>query len=177
MAFGTIYGSGVDFTQIDEPLNTDTGGYNQFVETGSGFAPGTIMIGSDGSAFIYVTFGTGGATGNGYVLTYDADFEAVMVTTSNDAFGAPVGVAQAAATADQLGWLQIYGYSNVFGVQSALANNPVAASGTGLVDDAGAAGTLYIDGMIFTAAVSSGGNALTAAYLNWPKYSTVPAVA
>ena len=135
------------------------------------------MFGSDGSAFIYVQFGTGGATGLGYTCNISPAFEAVMATSSNDAFGAPVGVAQAAASEDDFGWLQVLGPCQVFGVASALANNPVAATSGGIVDDAGAAGTLYIDGMIFTTAVGSGGNALAAAYLNWPAYSTVPAVA
>lgn len=175
MSFATLYGSGVDFSAIFTPPTPGDYNYGQEPD----FAPGTIMFGSDGSAFVYVSFGTGGSDGAGYVCLIDpTDYSAVMVTTSNDAFGAPVGVAQGEAAADDYGWLQVLGPCQVFGVASALANNPVAATATdGVVDDAGAAGTLYIDGMIFTTAVGSGGNALAAAYLNWPVFSTVPAVA
>lgn len=173
MSFGTLYGSGVNFSQIDTAPEDNTG-YAQDVELGSGFAPGTIMFGSDGSAFIYVSFGTGGSTGNGYVCTYDDTYEAVMVTSSNDALGAPVGVAQAAATSGQYGWLQVLGYTNIFGVASALANGRLATTATaGVVDDAGSVGTLYVQGMIFTTAVDSGGNALTAGFVSWPVYQQV----
>ncbi|TCL70540.1 hypothetical protein [Rhizobium sp. BK251] len=172
MAFNTLYGSGVNFSAIFTPPSA--GEYNYPSEPD--FAPGQIMFGSDGSAFIYVEFGTGGATGLGYTLNISPAFEAVMSTSSNDAFGAPVGVAQATAAAGDFGWLQVFGPCQVFGVVSALANNPVAATTGGIVDDAGAAGTLYIDGMIFTTAVGSGGNALAAAFLSWPKYSTVPSL-
>lgn len=173
MPFATLYGSGVDFSAIFTPPSPGDYNYGQEPD----FALGEIKFGSDGSAFVYVQFGTGGATGAGYTCNISPAFEAVMATSSNDAFGAPVGVAQGVAADEDYGWLQVYGPCQVFGVASALANNPVAATSGGIVDDAGAAGTLYIDGMIFTTAVGAGGNALAAAYLNWPKYSTVPAVA
>lgn len=174
MAFGTLYGAGIDFSEIFTPPSEGDRNYGAQPT----FALGQIMFGSDGSAFIYVQFGTGGSTGLGYVCNISPAFEAVMATASNDAFGAPVGVAQGVAVEDDYGWLQLYGPCQVFGVASALANNPVAATATaGVVDDGGAAGTLYINGMIFTTAVGAGGNALAAAYLNWPVYSTVPTTA
>lgn len=171
MAFATLYGSGVDFTSIFTPPSP--GDYNYGAEPD--FAVGTLMFGSDGTAFIYVEFGTGGATGLGYVCNLNpATYEAVMTDTGNDALGVRVGVAQAEAAAGDFGWLQVLGPCQVFGVASALANGRLAATATdGVVDDAGAAGTLYIDGMIFTTAVGGGGNALAAADLNWPAYSTV----
>ncbi len=168
MAFGTLYGSGVNFSQIDTAPEDNTG-YAQDVDTGSGFAPGTIMFGSDGTAFLYVSFGTGGSTGLGYACTWDADYEAVMLTTSNDNLGVPVGVAQAAATAGQYGWLQVLGYGQAFGVASALANGRLAATATGgIIDDAGSVGTFYLQGLVFTTAVGGGGNALAPCYINWP---------
>lgn len=171
MAFGTLYGAGIDFTSVFTPPSA--GDYNYGAQPD--FAVGTLMFGSDGTAFVYVQFGTGGATGLGYVCNLNpATYEAVMTSTSNDLLGARVGVAQAVAAEDDYGWLQVLGPCQVFGVVSALANNRVAATGTGgIVDDAGAAGTLYIDGLIFTTAVGGGGNALAAADLNWPAYSTV----
>lgn len=171
MAFGTLYGSGVKFTDVFTPPSP--GDYNYGAQPA--FEVGTIMFGSDGTAFIYVKFGTGGSTGLGYVCNINpATYEAVMTDTGNDALGVRVGVAQAAAAAGDYGWLQVLGACQVFGVASALANNRVAATATdGVVDDAGAVGTLYIQGMIFTTAVGSGGNALAAADLNWPAYQQV----
>lgn len=171
MAFPTIYGSGVNFSQIFTPPSA--GDYNYGAQPA--FEVGTLMFGSDGTAFVYVQFGTGGATGAGYVCDLNpATYEAVMTSTSTDLLGGRVGVAQAAAAEDDYGWLQVLGPCQVFGVASALANNRVAATATGgVVDDAGAVGTLYIQGLIFTTAVGSGGNALAAADLNWPAYQQV----
>ncbi len=171
MAFPTLYGAGVNFSEVFTPPSP--GDYNYGAQPA--FDAGTIMFGSNGTAFIYVQFGTGGATGLGYVCNLNpATYEAVMTSTSNDLLGARVGVAQAEAAEDDYGWLQVLGPCQVFGAASALANNRVAATATGgVVDDGGAAGTLYIDGLIFTTAVGAGGNALAAADLNWPAYSTV----
>jgi hypothetical protein len=171
MAFGTLYGPGVKFTDVFTP--PAVGDYNYGEQPA--FEVGTLMFGSDGTAFIYVEFGTGGATGLGYVCDLNpATYEAVMTSTSTDLLGGRLGVAQAAAVAGDYGWLQVLGPCQVFGVASALANNRVAATATaGVVDDAGAVGTLYIQGLIFTTAVGGGGNALAAADLNWPAYQQV----
>ena len=171
MAFNTSNMSGVDYTAIFTPPSP--GDYNYGAQPD--FAPGQLSLGSDGTAFVYVQFGTGGATGLGYVCNLNpATYEAVMTSTSNDLLGARVGVAQAEAAEDDYGWLQVLGPCQVFGVASALANNRVAPTATaGVVDDAGAAGTLYIDGLIFTTAVGAGGDALAAADLNWPAYAQV----
>jgi hypothetical protein len=172
MAFATSNIAGVDFSQIDAPLDNDSG-YGSYVETGSGFAPGTVAYGSDGSAFIYVTFGTGGATGAGYICTINtADYTAVMLTTSNDAVGDPVGAAQAAASEDDSGWLQVYGAGLVRCEQDALANNLMAAtSDAGQLDDAGAAGTLYVDGITLTTA-RGGTDGTAPGQFNWPTIQT-----
>ena len=75
MAYATLYGAGVDFSDIFTPPST--GDYNYGEE--NDFEPGQIMFGTDGSAFIYVQFGTGGATGLGYVCNISPAFEAVRV--------------------------------------------------------------------------------------------------
>lgn len=171
MAFATLYGSGIDFSEIFTPPSPGDRNYGDQPT----FALGQVMFGSDGTAFVYVQFGTGGATGPGYVCDLNpATYEAVMTSTSTDLLGGRLGVAQAAASEDDYGWVQVFGPCEVFGVASALANNRVAATATpGVVDDAGAVGTLYIQGLIFTTAVGSGGNALAAADLNWPSYQQV----
>ena len=171
MAFGTLYGSGVDFTEVFTPPSVGDRDYG----AQPAFEVGTLMFGSDGTAFVYVVYGTGGATGAGYVVNLNpATYEAVMTSTSNDALGARVAVAAAAASEGDYGWVQVLGPCEVFGVASALANNRVAATATpGVIDDGGSVGTLYIQGLIFTTAVGSGGNALAAADLNWPVYQEV----
>lgn len=173
MAFATSNIAGANFSQIDKAENTSTDGYGQYVQTGSGFEPGTVAWGSDGSAFVYVTFGVGGATGMGYICTIDtSDYSAVMLTTSNDAVGDPVGAAQAAAIATDKGWLQIFGAGLVQCEQDALANNLMAATtDAGQLDDAGAAGTLYVAGITLTTA-RGGTDGTAPGQFNWPTIQT-----
>ena len=174
MAFATSNIAGANFTQIDTILNTTTDGYGQFVETGSGFALGTVALSSSGSAYVYVQFGSGGATGAGYVCNISPAFAAVMVTTANDAFGAPIGVAQAAASATNFGWLQIYGPGNVWVLANAAANVPLSTCATtGGLDDGSAVGTLVVDGLVLTT-LRGGTDGLAPAWINWPKYITNP---
>lgn len=142
------------------------------VTTWAEFELGTVMwIG--GGAHVYVKFGTGGATGRGYVCTIDEDFEAVMLTTSNDADGDQVGVAGTAASEDDYGWCQVYGKAGVRSEQDALANAFLGAMATpaGQVDDAAASG-LYIDGIVFRAATGDADAVNETAFLSWPRIAT-----
>ena len=132
------------------------------------FTLGTIMW-MDGGAYTYVKFGSGGATGNGYVCTVDENFEAVMLTGSNDADGDQIGVAKTAAAATTYGWLQVYGRAGVMSEASALANAFLGATATaGQVDDATATG-LYIDGIVFRTATGVADAVNTTAFLSWPR--------
>jgi len=175
MAFATSNIAGVNFSQIDLVENTSSSGYDQFVNSNSGFALGTIALSSSGSVYVYVQFG-GTVTGAGYVCNISPAFAAVMCTTANDAFGAPVGVAQAAASATNYGWLQVYGPASVWVLANAAANVPLATSATsGGLDDGAAVGALVVGGAVLTTA-RGGTDGLAAAWLNWPTYITNPNV-
>lgn len=170
MAFGTLYGSGVDFTSIFTPPSPGDYNYGQEAD----FAVGTIMFGSDATAFIYVQFGTGGATGAGYLCNISAAFEAVMSSTSNDAIGQIVGAAQAAAVEDDFGWVQVYGPGLLRGAASTAANAVLAPTATaGQVDDGAAVGALVFSGLVYTTAVG-GAAGTAAAHFNWPTTITNP---
>lgn len=141
----------------------------------SGNAPttlGTIAETFDGKKYIYVKLGTGGVTGDGYVCTIDEDFEAVMLTTSNDADGDQLGVAEGAGAEDDYGWLQVYGPAGVMSEQDALANAFLGATATaGQVDDAAATG-LYIDGIVFRTATGGTDAVNATAFLTFPRVAT-----
>ena len=122
-----------------------------------------------GSAWMFVKLGTGGVTGDGYVVTIDGDFEAVMLTTSNDAEGDQIGVAGGAGAADDYGWVQIFGPAGVRSEQDAAANSKLGAtSDAGQVDDAAATG-LYIAGMYFRTATGGSDAVNTTGFLYWPR--------
>lgn len=132
------------------------------------FELGTVMwIG--GGAYVYVKYGTGGATGRGYVLTIDEDFKAVMLSTDNDADGDQVGVAGAAASANDYGWAQVYGKAPIRTAASALANTKLIPTATaGQLDDGVAAGFVVAGAWLRTAtgeaaAVNESG------FLTWPR--------
>ena len=126
----------------------------------------------DGKVYVYVQLGTGGVTGDGYVCTINESFEAVMLTTSNDADGDVIGVAEGAGVEDDFGWLQVYGPAGVRSEQDALANAFLGAtSDAGQVDDAAATG-LYIDGIVFRTATGDADAVNTTAFLNWPRIAT-----
>lgn len=152
-------------------------------ELENGALGGSLTLGStewtyDGKCYIFVKLGTGGVTGDGYVCTIDESFGAVMITTSNDAHGDQIGVAEGAGAENDYGWLQIYGPAGVRTEQDALANAKLAAtSDAGQLDDAGAAGTLYVEGVTLRTATGGADAVNTTGFLRWPHVSTVPTVA
>lgn len=136
------------------------------------FELGTVMWGI-GKAYIYVQ-ANGAITGDGYVVTIDEAFQATMVTTSNDALGDKVGVVDTAFADNEYGWAQVYGPCGIRTEQDAAANARLAATAdAGQVDDAGATGTLYIEGMVLGTATGGADAVNTTGSLNWPAFSTV----
>lgn len=130
---------------------------------------GTIAETFDGKKYVYVVLGTGGVTGDGYVCTIDDAFEAVMLTTSNDADGDVLGVAEGAGAAEDYGWLQVYGPAGVRTEQDALANAFLGATAdAGQLDDAAATG-LYVDGIVLRTATGGADAVNTTAWLNFPR--------
>lgn len=170
MAFGTLYGSGINFSEIFTPPTTGDRNYGAQPT----FALGQLMFGSGNTAFVYVKFGTGGATGAGYLCNISPAFDAVMSSTGNDAFGTPVGAAQAVAVAGDYGWVQIYGPGLLRGAASTAINVPLAPTATdGQVDDGAAVGALVFGGLTYTTAVG-GAAGTSAAWFNWPCTITNP---
>lgn len=173
IAYSTSNAAGINTAIAVTP---STSGYAQDV---TGIAPvmplGTVAWGTDGSAWFQCVVGVGGVTGLGYVVTIDENWVATMATTSNDEFGDPVGVAPVAALEGDYIWVQRFGVVDAIQAEtSALANNPVAATGdAGQIDDAGAVGTLFIRGMILTTA-RGGTDGPAPGFLNWPVFDTMP---
>jgi len=137
------------------------------------FALGSVALSTDGQEWVYVKAGSSGITGAGYVVILSTAWVADMVSTSNDARGWLVGVANSAFTANYYGWVQRSGYANVQVLASAAANARLNTTATaGALDDDGTSTTFQIDGMVLSAArAASQGNA--AAVLNWPTVGAV----
>ena len=141
------------------------------------FELGQMAQGTDGSMWTFVQFGTGGVTGLGYVVTFDQAFAAVMLSTDNDVYGKKVGVAPAAASATNYGWVQVYGTcDDIRCEQDALANSILGPTAdAGQIDDAAATG-LFIRGLTLTTA-RGGTDGNAPGVLNYPVVDTRPAPA
>lgn len=134
---------------------------------GRGFGLGDRYTDHLGREYVFVAFGTGGATGAGYVCSIDANFTAVMTTNAASLFGQQVGIAQAAAASGEFGWLQIFGNAQVWTDVAVVAVRMQTTTTAGQIDDASGAGTKQIPGLSLTAArtVSAG---LAPAILTYP---------
>lgn len=162
MAFATSNVAGVNFTDVFTPPSE--GDYNFGAQPAMEL--GTIVLGTDGSSWVYVVLGTGGTTGPGYVCVYDEAFVATMLSTSNDVFGYHVGVpAAAAAVEDDYIWLQIAGVAPSIRVAALAAENvPLSTTATaGVLDDASG---LIVDGIIIT--TTAVGASAVPGILNFP---------
>lgn len=138
------------------------------------FTLGQQITAADNSVWTYVLYGTGGSTGLGYVVTFDEDFLAVMMSNSVGGLGDKIGVAPAAASAADYGWVQVYGTCDAINVAASCAANAALAStssGTpGTLDDATGTGTKNISGIILTTAATTAANA--PGVLNYPVIGT-----
>lgn len=169
--FATSGALGVNVTQVDSP-STSLYPY----EPDAQFKLGQQITASDGSVWTYCILGTGGVTGAGYVLTYDEDFLAVMLSTSNDVYGQKVGVAAAAASEDDYIWVQVFGTCQAIRVeQEALADSILGpTSDAGQLDDAAASPALFVRGLVITTTNGlADGN--QPGLLNYPVIDTRPA--
>lgn len=137
------------------------------------FELGTMLWGQGGKCYVYVQ-ASGAITGDGYVVVLDEAFQAAMVSTSNDAVGDKLAVADCAFADNEYGWVQVYGPCGIRTEQDAAANGRLTATAdAGQVDDAGAAGTLYIQGMVLGTATGGADAVNTTGSLNWPVFQTV----
>lgn len=131
--------------KIDGPLSS-----SEVTQSGKGFGLGDRLCRHDGTEYVYVQ-ANGAITGDGYVVSIDESHQAIMVDTDTAATvveGDRVGVAESAFDDDDYGWVQVYGPCGIRTEQDAAANGKLAPTAdAGQVDDAGAAGTKYIQGM------------------------------
>ncbi len=167
--FATSGQLGVDLSAVFTPSTT---GY-PYKTDNLQFTLGQQITASDNSVWVFIKYGVGGSTGLGYVLVFDEDFLAVMMSNSVGAAGDKIGIAAAAAVAGDYAWTQVYGTCDAIQVSaSAAANVPLASTTTaGELDDAVANPTKNITGIVLTTA--RGGTAGTApGELNWPVVGT-----
>lgn len=170
--FSTSNLAGVDFDEIY--VAPAVGAYN-YGTSNPAFEVGTLADGADGSKWVYVKYGVGGATGLGFVMAYNEAFLAIMLNTTSDLIGQHVGVAPAAALVDNYGWLQIYGTcDNMQVLASCAANVNLGTTATSGALDDGATGGLTVSGVVLTTArAASQGNA--PAILNYPVVTSATA--
>lgn len=139
----------------------------ELTASGVGFSAGDQFHSHDAKIYVFVK--TSAAVTQYDAVTYDETYTTVVapVSTSNDAGGDKVGVAQVAIASGSWGWIQIYGPATVNALASCAANVRLNTTGTaGNLDDDGTAGSFAIDGLVLTAA--RGGSAPTACMLNYP---------
>lgn len=133
------------------------------------FAVGTIMPGV-GKEYIYLQ-ANGAVTGDGYVVSFEQDFDAAMIDTDVAATvteGRNVAVAEVAVADNEYFWGQIYGACGVRTEQDAAANGflgPTADAGQ--IDDAAATG-VYISGIVLNTATGAADAVNATAYLRYP---------
>ncbi len=137
-----------------------------------GTALGQTVTDSDGRVYVRVMLGEDGVTGAGYVVTIDQNFEAVMLSTNNDADGDQVGVALGAGAEDDIGWVQVYGPASVMAAANAPANEFLGPAPTAGRLAAAAATGLYVDGIVFRIPTGGVGGANESAFLTWPRVAT-----
>ncbi len=171
--FSTSNTSGVDLTAVYTASTAGTWGEN--VQPGPPFTPGTVILGSTGAKYIYVTLSTGGCTGQGYfiVAPLNAYDGAVMMSNSVGNLGDPCGVAlcTAAAVSGDSIWIQTSGLcaGGVRVAASCVRNVALASTANtsnGVLDDATGTGTKNISGIVITTTVTGAG--LSPAELNNP---------
>ena len=131
--------------------------------TDAEFGLGDCTKGADASEWVYVQADAGGITGAGYVVLIDEGYAADMIDTTNSASGRNqmVGVASAAFSASQYGWVQVRGTCDIRVAASAAANTVLNTTATaGQLDDDATTGAEVIDNLTLTTA--NGGSAGTA---------------
>jgi hypothetical protein len=128
---------------------------------------GDRYVAQDGKEWVYIQ-ASGAITGAGYVVIIDEAYDAAQITTSNDALGDKIGVANCAFADNDYGWVQIYGPCLIRVSASCAANAPLNTTATaGQLDDDATAGALVIAGAVLTTArAASAGTA--AGILTYP---------
>ncbi len=178
--FSTSNTAGVDLTAVWSATANAAGSLGENVQPYPPFKEGTIIDMLNGGKAVYVKFGTGGVTGNGYAVVMPSAgpyTAAVMISTSVGAVGDKVGVflGTTAALVNDYGWLQVYGYSPS-GVQTAAsvgANVALLSSVTAGQLATGTGSNTRAIGNIFLTTAAGGGAGLTACELNYPAVTAI----
>lgn len=134
------------------------------------FELGTMMLGQGGKVYIYLQ-ANGAVTGDGYVVSFQQDFDAAMIDTDVAATiteGRNVAVAECAVADNEYFWGQVYGPAGVRTEQDAAADAFVGPTAdAGQLDDAAATG-VYVSGIVLNTATGGADAVNATAYLRWP---------
>src|SRR5690349_1677163 len=107
------------------------------------FAPGTTVMGDDGSMLVYVSATSTISQYNAVVI--DNLGGAVPVTTTNSATSKRIAVAQTSIASSYFGWVQVGGKGLVTLAANCAPNVPLYTTATGgVLDDAVVSGGLVI---------------------------------
>lgn len=139
-----------------------------YATSGLAFGLGDRLTVFDGREFVYVQ-ADGAITGPGFVCSISPAYQAVMLSTANDARGNIVGVPLVAFADNEYGWLQVKGPCAAVRVAGlAAANVRLNTTATaGQIDDDGTGGSMQVQGVYLTA--TNGASAGTVAgILNYP---------
>lgn len=137
--------------------------------------PGTIGQTNDGKVYALCLVAASQNLINGHVVTIDSAFTVTIAAAGppgpNAANELGVAITSVTASASAYIWVQRFGRTLVQSTASTLPNVTLTmAAAAGFVDDAVATASGVIDGIVLTATTVASG--LTAAILNWPKFTT-----
>lgn len=149
---------------------TNVGADVTATHTSPQFALGSWHFADGGKIYIYVQ-ANGAITGDGYVVSWEQDLDAIMTDTDTAATvaeGRFVGVVETDFADNEYGWVQIYGPCGIRSEQDALPDAKLYATADGgQVDDAPAVGK-YIHGMHFGTATGGADAVNTTGWINFP---------
>ncbi|WP_226552974.1 hypothetical protein [Celeribacter naphthalenivorans] len=126
------------------------------LEEGKGFGLGDRYCATNGDEYIFVQ-ADGAISANDVVIISEAyQADQIDTTNSDGALGDRVGVAPAAFSDDDYGWVQVKGTCSINVATGAAANTKLNTTATaGRVDDDATAGAETIHGLYTTGAESS----------------------
>lgn len=137
------------------------------ITQGKAFGVGDRLATGDGKEYVFCLSGSTIAAQD-VVYWVPGTFTASTLSTSNDARGNNVGVANVAVTSGDYFWAQVVGSTTANVLASAAANVRLNTTATaGKLDDDGTAGSMQVQGIYLTSA-NGGSTAATACILTNP---------
>lgn len=150
--------------------------YNAGIKTDSAytsttrpFSVGTRIVEYNGKEWVFLK-ATTAVTGAGYIVKFDEDYAADMLSSSNDARGDLVAIPNCAVGSGEFFWGQVKGPSNVLCVAATAVNVRLNATATaGQLDDNGsAANGVEVENIFVTTSSASSAQGLNPCILNYP---------